>query len=97
MKFWTCGPFKEAADKLEMMVYKAEQMRIFMETIEESKKVDDLILNGSTEEKLIARMVKLDIDNKLEILIGKPDGHEEKDDEIPRETILESFEGITEK
>lgn len=97
MKFWTCGPFKEAEDRLEIMVYKAEQMRIFMETIEESKKIDDIILNGSKEEKLIASMVKLDIDNKLEILIGIPDGHEEKDDEIPRETILESFEGITEK
>ena len=64
--FWTCGPFKEAADKLETMVFKAEQMRIFMETLEEAEKIDEIIENGSTEEKLLASMVKLDVDKRIE-------------------------------
>ena len=97
MKFWTCGPFKEAADKLEMMVFKAEQMRIFMETLEESQKVEELIVSGSLEDKLVASMVKLDIDKKLETLIGIPDGYEEENDEISGETILESLERLAEK
>jgi len=96
MKFWTCGPFKEAADKLEMMVFKAEQMRIFMETLEESQKVEELIVSGSLEDKLVASMVKLDIDKKLETLIGIPDGYEEENDEIPREAILESLKDLPE-
>jgi len=96
MKFWTCGPFKEAADRLEMMVFKAEQMRIFMETLEESQKVEELIVSGSLEDKLVASMVKLDIDKKLETLIGIPDGYEEENDEIPREAILESLKDLPE-
>ena len=95
--FWTCGPFKEAADKLEMMVFKAEQMNIFMETLEEMKKLDAVIETGTTEERIVASMMKLDVDKKLEILIGIPDGCEETNDEISRETILESFERFTEK
>ena len=38
-KFWTCGPFKEAADKLDLMVYRAEQIRVFMEAVEEHTKI----------------------------------------------------------
>ena len=94
--FWTCGPFKQAVDNLEMMVYRAEQARIFMETLDEAQKIDDLIENGTKEEKLLASMMKLDIDKKIEILIGLPDGYEKKDDEISGETILESLKSIAE-
>ena len=90
--FWTCGPFKQAQDNLDLMVYRAEQMKVFMDTIDEVKKVDEIIETGTTEEKLLASMMKLDIDKKLEVLIGVPDGYEEKDDEISRETILESLQ-----
>lgn len=95
--FWTCGPFKEAADNLDRMVYRAEQMKLFMETLDEAKKLDEIIETGTPEEKLLASMMKLDIDKKIEILIGIPDGNEEKDDEISRETLLESLERFTEK
>ena len=95
--FWTCGPFKEAADKLNLMVFKAEQMRVFMETVEEAKKIEELIENGDPNEKLIASLMKLDIDKKLETLIGVPDGYEETNDEISGETILESLERFAEK
>ena len=95
--FWTCGPFKEAVDNLDRMVYKAEQMRVFLETLDEVKKIDELIESGTAEEKLLASMMKLDLDKKLEILIGIPDGNKEKDDEISRETLLESLERFTEK
>lgn len=95
--FWTCGPFKEAADNLDRMIYKAEQMRVFMETLEEAKKLDKLIETGTAEEKLLASMMKLDLDKKIEILIGIPDGNEEKNDEVSREALLKSFERLTEK
>lgn len=94
--FWTCGPFKEAEDNLDKMIFRAEQMKIFMETLEEVKKVDELIETGTKEERLLASMVKLDLDKKIEILMGIPDGHEETDDEISRETLLESLERFTE-
>jgi len=97
MSFWTCGPFKEAADKLEYMVFKAEQIRIFMEVLEESKKVEEILKSGTPDEKLIASLLKLDIDKKLEILIGVPDGYEKKNDEVLGETILESLKGISKK
>lgn len=97
MKFWTCGPFKEANDRLDTMVFRAEQMRIFMETLEEINKVDEIIENGTLDEKLLASMIKLDVDKKLETLIGIPDGYEEKNDEVLGETILKSLQGLTKK
>ena len=89
-EFWTCGPFKKANDDLERTIFRAEQMHVFMETLEEAKKIDDLIETGTTEEKLLASLMKLDIDKKIETLIGVPDGNEEENAEISGETILES-------
>lgn len=96
-EFWTCGPFKKSADNLEMMIFKAEQMKIFMDILEESKKIDELILKGTDDEKLLASLMKLDVDQKLETLIGIPDGNEKKITEISREAIFESLEGFSEK
>ena len=87
--FWTCGPFKECNDRMENMAFRIEQMRIFMELLEEDKSNQDLVENGSDDERLLASMVQLDIDNKIAILLGVPDGREEKTDEISRETVLE--------
>ena len=95
MKFWTCGPFKEAVDNLEMMVFKAEQMRVWMETLEESNRIEEVLREGTPDEKLLAAMLKLDIDKKLEVLIGVPDGYETENDEISREAILESISSLT--
>ena len=96
-KFWTCGPFKEAEDNLEKTIFRAEQMKIFLELLEELDRVDYLIENGSKEEKLLASMVKLDLDEKLQILLGTGDEQQAENDKIPGKTILESFEGSTEK
>ena len=96
-EFWTCGPFKKANDDLERMIFRAEQMHVFMETLEEAKKIDDLIETGTTEEKLLASLMKLDIDKKIETLIGVPDGNEKENAEISGETILESLERFAEK
>ena len=95
--FWTCGPFKEANDRLETMVFRAEQMRVFMEVLDEHEKIEEVLETGSPDEKLLAGLMKLDIDKKLEILIGVPDGYEEENDEVPRETILESLERLTKR
>ena len=95
--FWTCGPFKEANDRLEMMVFRAEQMRVFMEVLDEHEKIEEVLETGSPDEKLLAGLMKLDIDKKLEVLIGVPDGYEEENDEVPRETILESLERLTKR
>ena len=95
--FWTCGPFKEANDRLENMIFRAEQMRVFMEVLDEHEKIEEVLETGSPDEKLLAGLMKLDIDKKLEVLIGVPDGYEEENDEVPRETILESLERLTER
>ena len=91
-EFWTCGPFKKANDDLKQMVFRAEQMKVFLDTLEEAERIDEIIETGTKEEKLIASMMKLDVDKKIETLIGVPDGNEEKDAEISGETILESLE-----
>ena len=96
-EFWTCGPFKKANDNLKNMIFKAEQMKVFLEILEESKKIDELIEKGTEEEKLIASIMKLDVDKKIETLIGVPDGNEEENAKISRETILESLERYAEK
>jgi len=95
--FWTCGPFKEANDRLERMVFRAEQMKVFMEVLEEHEQIEKVLETGSPDEKLLAGLMKLDIDKKLDVLIGVPDGYEEENDEVPRETILESLERLTKR
>ena len=95
MTFWTCGPFKQAQDGLEIMVFKAQQMKVWMEALEESKRIEEILEKGTPDEKLLAAMLKLDIDKKLEALIGVPDGYETKNDEISREAILESIASLT--
>lgn len=93
-EFWTCGPFKKANDNLQKMIFRAEQMKVFMETLDESKRLDDLIVNGTTEEKLLAAMMKLDVDKQIDTLLGIPDGNEKENAEISRETVFESLEGF---
>jgi len=87
--FWTYGPFKEFEDKITQRQFKMEQMEHLMALIEEDKTNQELILSGSVDEKLIASMIQLDIDKKMAILLGVPDGHEKTNDEISRETLLE--------
>ena len=72
-------------------------MKVFLDTLEEAERIDEIIETGTKEEKLIASMMKLDVDKKIETLIGVPDGNEEKDAEISGETILESLERFAEK
>lgn len=90
--FWTCGPFKEAEDNLARMVFRAEQMKVFMDVLEEAEQIEKILETGTTEEKLLASLVQLDIDKKLDILLGVPDGNEETNDEISGETVLESLQ-----
>ena len=87
--FWTCGPFKECNDRMENMAFRIEQMRIFTELLEEDKSNQNVIENGSAEEKLLASMIQLDIDKKMATLLGVPNGREKKVDEISGETVLE--------
>ena len=96
-EFWTCGPFKKANDDLQKMIFRVEQMKVFMETLEESERLDKLITDGTTEEKLLAAMMKLDVDKQIDILLGIPDGNEKKNGEILREAVLESLEGFSEE
>ena len=86
--FWTCGPFQEAEERQARIAFKMEQMEHLMALIEEDKINQELILSGSIDEKLIASMIQLDIDKKIAILLGVPDGNEKKNDEISRKTLL---------
>ena len=87
--FWTCGPFKEAEDRQAKATFRMEQIEHLMHLLEEHKINQELIASGSIDEKLIASMVQLDIDKKMDILLGVTDGNEEKNDEIPGETLLQ--------
>jgi len=89
MSFWTCGPFKETIDRVERMAFRAEQMKLFLDILEEDQKNQELLVSGSFDEKLVATMVQQDIDKKMATILGIPNGNEETNDEISRETLLE--------
>lgn len=89
--FWTCGPFKEAQDRLDRMVFKGEQMKRLLDLIEEIEHADHLIKEGDPDEILLANLMKLDLEQKLDVLLGINNGNKEKDDEVSREALLESI------
>ena len=76
--FWTCGPFKQAEDNLEMMVFKAEQNKKLMDILEELKKIEKIIKEGTEEERLMALLMKVDYETKLDVLLGINNGYEKK-------------------
>ena len=79
------------------MSFRAEQMKVFMDILEEDKANQKLLLSGSLDEQAVAAMIQLDIDKKIAILLGIPDGYEEKNDEISREALLELIRKGTEE
>ena len=88
--FWTCGPFKEAHDKIARAHYKAEQMKVFLEILEEDKHNQELLENGTADEKFIASLAQIEIDKKIATMLGVPrDGEKEANDEILRAVLLE--------
>tara|TARA_B100000963_G_C22339742_1_gene542434 strand:- start:81 stop:377 length:297 start_codon:yes stop_codon:yes gene_type:complete len=89
--FWTCGPFKEAQDRLDRMIFKSEQMKHLLDLIEEIEHTDQIISKGDPNEILLANLMKLDIEQKLDVLLGINNGNKEKDDEVSREALLESI------
>tara|TARA_R110002153_G_scaffold273689_1_gene445270 strand:+ start:1024 stop:1320 length:297 start_codon:yes stop_codon:yes gene_type:complete len=91
-EFWTCGPFKDANDRWKQAAFNIGQMQVFMELIEEEKSNQELIKNGSADEQQLAILIQLDIDKKMKILLGVPDGTKEKADEIFGKTVFESID-----
>lgn len=90
--FWTCGPFKEAQDRLEKSAWKLEQTSLLMEIIEEHKELEKQIVTGTVEEKLLASLMKLENENRLNLILGiTEDGNKETNDEISGEALLESI------
>ena len=94
--FWTCGPFKEAQDRMEKIVFKSEQMKHLIDLIEEMNHLDKMIEEGKTDEAMMARLMKLDVEQRLDVLLGINNGNKEKNDEISREALLESILSRTE-
>jgi hypothetical protein len=88
-EFWTCGPFKESVERSKRTAFRMEQMKILMDILEENKINQELMENGTPDEQLLATMIQSDIDKKIGILLGVPDGREKKTDEISREAVLE--------
>ena len=87
--FWTCGPFKECVDRLDLMAFKIGQTNALLALLEEDKANQELANNGSADEQVLAALIQIDIDNKMSILLGVSDGTEEKTNEISREAVLE--------
>ena len=95
--FWTCGPFKKAEERRELAQFRIEQMEKFMDILENLKKIEDQIVSGSLEEKYIGLMMKGDVEQDLNTILGIENEREEKDTEIFREAILESLTRTTEE
>jgi len=97
MNFWTCGPFMEFQQRRELVNFRITQQMMLQSILDELQSVEDVIDSGSTEEKLIAAMMKQEIEAKLYTILGiSDDGNgQTKSDEILRETILKSISGIT--
>tara|TARA_Y100001938_G_C8085410_1_gene431638 strand:- start:1633 stop:1932 length:300 start_codon:yes stop_codon:yes gene_type:complete len=99
MTFWTCGPFKEIHDRIEVTNFKIEQQMRLQEILNELKAIDNLVENGDLDEKLLAALMKPDIEEKLNIILGIPtngDGQTENN-EVLGETIRKSLSRISKK
>lgn len=89
-KFWTCGPFKEAEERAELMAFKAEQMKHLLQVIQELKSNEEILENGTDTEKLLASIAQIEIDSKIATLLGVPEnGTEKENDEILRKVLFE--------
>jgi len=99
MSFWTCGPFKEVVDRIEIANFKMMQTMLLQDIIKELQHTEDLIENGTIDEKILAAMMHADIESKLSTILGIPnnDNGQTKSNEVLGETIRESLSRITEK
>ena len=84
---WTCGPFAKVLRDLEMFTFKMMQTAKFQEVLEEIEQTKEVLKNGTEQEKILATLLQLDLEQKLMLLIGGKDYVETKDYKIPRETI----------
>lgn len=85
---WTCGPFAEAERRVEMFAFRVVQQEKLQEILSELEKVKEIIDTGTTEEKLLASMLQLELEQNLYILLGVDDGQTENS-EIFGKTIPE--------
>ena len=96
MKFWTCGPFKEVEDRRELANFKIAQQIMLQSILDELESIDKLYEKGTTDDMLLAAMMKPDVERKLDIILGiQNDDGQAKSDEVLRETILKSISRIT--
>ena len=89
--FWTCGPFKQADDRRELMKYRIEQMEKFMSILENLESIEKQIASGSIEEKYLGLMMKGDVERDLRTILGIADDGQEEDSKVLGEAILESL------
>ena len=89
--FWTCGPFKEVEDRRSLAQFRIEQMEKFLDILENLKKIENQIVSGSLEEKYLGLMMKGDVEEDLNTILGIENEREEKDTEVLGKTILESL------
>ena len=84
---WTCGPFAKVRRDLEMFNFKMIQTAKFQDILEEIEQTQVILENGTDQEKVLAALLKLDLEEKLMLLIGGKDYVETKNNKIPRKTI----------
>lgn len=95
MAFWTCGPFKEAEDRRNKVQFRFEQMAKFMEILDNLKKMDETIETGSLEDKYLALLMKQDVEQDLNTILGIENDGKEENKEILGKAILESLTRTT--
>lgn len=95
--FWTCGPFKEVEDRRALAQFRMEQMEKFLDILENLKKIEGQIVSGSLEEKYLGLMMKGDVEEDLNTILGIENERKEKDTEVLGKAILESLTRSTEE
>ncbi len=79
---WTCGPFKEADDRCDKFGFRMLQQHKLLEMLESIEKVDTIAEQSDLEEQAYIALLKLELEQKFEVLLGVGNG-QSKDSEIP--------------
>tara|TARA_B100001250_G_C19800596_1_gene790857 strand:+ start:693 stop:983 length:291 start_codon:yes stop_codon:yes gene_type:complete len=89
MSFWTCGPFKDIEDNIELRSYRMIRQNKLQELLKELEQAKSILETGDLEDKLVGSMMKLDVEHRLNILLGIEEDGSEQNIKIPGKAVSE--------
>lgn len=73
-EFWSCGPFKLAADNQKKLIFRIEQQNHLMSILEDIKSLEKLLEVSDNETTIeLAKAALIDAEKRLNELLGVPD------------------------